>query len=213
MEKDGWRFVGPACCLVVVSAGLGWWTGNTIFIAGCALFAVMAGYLVFFFRDPERQAPAGDGWVVSPADGKVLGVETDADGRRRIAIFLSVFDVHVNRAPVTGTVDSVRYLPGRFFKAFDPRASKENEQVIVTVNSRYGLIEFALIAGILARRVVCRLKVGQQLQIGQRIGLIRFGSRAEVVLPAGISPMVQRGDRVKGGITPLARLEAGDSDA
>lgn len=209
MEKDGWRFVGPIMSLLVVSAGLGWWTGNAVFFAGCVLFAIMAGYLAFFFRDPERQPPAGNGWVVSPADGRVLSVETETDGRQRIAIFLSVFDVHVNRAPVTGTVDSVRYQPGRFFKAFDSRASKENEQAVVLVDSADGLIEFALIAGILARRVVCRLKPGQQLQLGQRIGLIRFGSRAEVVLPAGIPALVQRGDRVKGGITAVARLGTG----
>jgi len=210
MEKDGWRFVGPACGLLAVFALLAWWTGSSYFLVGSVFFALLAGFFAFFFRDPERQPPEGDGWVVSPADGRVLGIATDPDGRRRIAIFLSIFDVHVNRAPVTGTIVSVRYRPGRFLKAFDPRASKENEQAIVTVNSAYGLVEFALIAGILARRVVCHLKAGQRLRLGERIGLIRFGSRAEVVLPPEVPILVHPGDRIKGGISPVARFRVKD---
>ena len=212
MEKDGWFFVIPAGVLMIGFAAWGSWTGNYIVYGFAAFFAVMTGFLAFFFRDPQRQPPEGSGWVVSPADGKILSIDTDPDGRRRIAIFLSVFDVHVNRAPIAGTVDSVQYRPGRYFKAFDPRASKENEQAAITVSSPSGPVEFALIAGILARRVVCRIETGQMLQLGQRVGLIRFGSRAEVVLPPDVSIMVHPGDRVKGCATPLARFAGKDSN-
>lgn len=206
METDGWRFVGPACALAIVCWVAGWWVGNRVLLTIGLVFVVFAGFFAYFFRDPERQPPAGEGWIVSPADGRVLSVETDADGRRRIAIFLSVFDVHVNRAPIAGIVESVDYRPGRFFKAFDPRASKENEQAVMVIDSEYGKIEFALIAGILARRVVCRLTVGQQVTTGERVGLIRFGSRAEIVIPAGVPIVVRPGDHVNGGLSPLARF-------
>ncbi|MCK5642190.1 MAG: phosphatidylserine decarboxylase [Gammaproteobacteria bacterium] len=206
METDGWRFVGPACGLAIVCLVVGCWVGNRTLLSVGFVFVVLAGFFTYFFRDPERQPPEGKGWIVSPADGKVLSVETDMDGRSRIAIFLSVFDVHINRAPIAGIVESIDYRPGRFFKAFDPRASKENEQAVVVIDSEYGKIEFALIAGILARRVVCRIDVGQRLKTGERVGLIRFGSRAEVVVPAGVPVLVQPGEHVQGGATPLARF-------
>lgn len=206
MEKDGWRFVGPAGIVTVVLLGMRWLTGNVLFLAIGGLGLAATAFLAFFFRDPQRQPPEGDGWIVSPADGRVLDIADDPQGGRRIAIFLSVFDIHVNRAPVTGRVEAIDYRPGRFLKAYDPRASTENERAIVTMDSIHGPIEFALIAGILARRVVCRLTTGQDLRLGERIGLIRFGSRAEIVVPAGAEVLVTRGDRVKGGVTPLARF-------
>jgi phosphatidylserine decarboxylase len=205
METDGWRFVGPACVLALMCGVGGWWSGSKILLSAGFVCLVLAGFSAYFFRDPDRQPPAGPGWIVSPADGTVLSVAADPDGRNRIAIFLSVFDVHVNRAPVAGTVESVEYRPGRFFKAFDPRASQENEQAVIVINSVYGKIEFSLIAGILARRVVCRLAEGQQVQIGERVGLIGFGSRAELVLAPDLPILVKPGDRVKGGATALAR--------
>ncbi len=209
METDGWRFVGPACALAIVCWVVGWWIGNRALISVGFVCVALAGFFAYFFRDPERQPPEGAGWVVSPADGKVLSVEADPDGRNRIAIFLSVFDVHVNRAPIAGTVESVEYRPGKFFKAFDQRASKENEQAVIVINSAYGKIEFSLIAGILARRVVCRVTKGQQVQTGERVGLIRFGSRAELVLPPEVPILVKPGDKVEGGATALARFEVG----
>ena len=213
METDGWRFVGPMAGLMIICLGLWWRTGSKILLTAGVVCGIVAVFMAYFFRDPDRQPPAGHGWVVSPADGKVLSIEDEPDGRRRIAIFLSVFDVHVNRAPITGTVASVDYRPGKFFKAFDPRASKENEQAVIVINSAHGPIEFSLIAGVLARRVVCRIESGQEVQIGQRVGLIRFGSRAEIVLPPEAKILVQPGDRVKGCLTPVARFEQRDADA
>jgi len=211
MEKDGWRFVGPAGIVTVVLLGMRWLTGNVLFLAIGGLGLAVTAFFAFFFRDPQRQPPQGDGWIVSPADGRVLDIADDPRGGRRIAIFLSVFDVHVNRAPVTGRVEAIDYRPGRFLKAYDPRASTENERAIVTMDSAHGPIEFALIAGILARRVVCRLTTGQDLRLGERIGLIRFGSRAEIVVPAGAEVLVTRSDRVKAGVTPLARFRVNSS--
>ncbi len=209
MELDGWRFVGPAAGLALICLGLGWRSGSKLLISGGVVLALLALFCAYFFRDPERTVPEGKGWVVSPADGKILSVANDPDGRIRIAIFLSVFDVHINRAPISGTVKSVEYRPGKFFKAFDPRASKENEQAVIVIDSEYGPVEFSLIAGILARRVICRVHSGEELIIGQRVGLIRFGSRAEVVLPAGTSILVKSGDKVKGAATALARFTSG----
>ena len=206
MEADGWRFVGPAAGLALVCLGFGWRSGSKILISGGVILALLALFCAYFFRDPERTVPEGAGLVVSPADGKILSVENDPDGRIRIAIFLSVLDVHINRAPISGTVTSVEFRPGKFLKAFDPRASKENEQAIIVIDSEYGPVEFSLIAGILARHVVCRVDTGDQLTIGQRVGLIRFGSRAEVVLPAGTPVLIKPGDRVKGAETALARF-------
>jgi len=213
METDGWRFVGPMAGLTIIFLGLWWRTGSKILLTAGVVCGIAAIFTAYFFRDPERQPPEGLGWVVSPADGRISRIENDPDGRRRIAIFLSVFDVHVNRAPIAGTVASVNYRPGQFFKAFDPRASKENEQTVIVINSAFGPIEFSLIAGILARRIVCRIEPGQEVQIGQRVGLIRFGSRAEIVLPPEANILVQPGDRVKGCLTPVARFEQKDADA
>jgi phosphatidylserine decarboxylase len=212
MEKDGWRFVGPAGILAVILLVWGWTGGGLVAVVAGVLCAVAGGFLVFFFRDPQRQPPDGEGWIVSPADGRVLSVDT-VHGGRRVAIFLSVFNVHVNRAPATGTVKEIDYKRGRFLKAYDPRASTENERVVVTMDSACGLIEFALIAGILARRVVCRLSEGQHVRLGERIGLIRFGSRAEVVVPSTATLLVKPGDRVAGGLTPLARYGTGNPHA
>jgi len=206
MDTDGWRFVGPAWALVIFCWFVGWRADSTAITVAGFVCVIPAVFFVWFFRDPERRAPEGDGWIVSPADGKVLSVETEANGSNRIAIFLSVFDVHVNRAPIAGTVESVVYRPGRFLKAFDPRASKENEQAVIIINSAHGKIEFSLIAGILARRVICRIAAGYRVQTGQRVGLIRFGSRAEIAVPPTAPILVRPGDRVRGGATPLARF-------
>jgi phosphatidylserine decarboxylase len=174
---------------------------------GSAPALVLAAFVLYFFRDPERHTPAGEGLVVSPADGKVTAVERRPDGTR-VSIFLSVFDCHINRAPVAGVVASARHTPGRFRPAWDPRVSHENERnhlVIQAADGEYGLTQ---IAGILARRIVCRKRPGDSVSRGERIGLIQFGSRTDLHLPAGLEPEVRVGERVRGAVTVLARRTA-----
>ena len=168
----------------------------------------LAAFVLYFFRDPDRLVPAGD-VVVSPADGKIVDVrEIELDGRRawKISIFLSVFDVHVNRSPLSGTIRSLRYQPGRFLMAFRPEASVENEQNTVTVEGDGVTVVFKQIAGTIARRIVFRKKLGDRVERGERVGLIKFGSRVDVFLQIETPPAVVVGDRVSGGSSVLARL-------
>ena len=168
---------------------------------------VLAAFFLWFFRDPQRVIPATAGAVVSPADGKVTDVSTVEleDGpRRRISIFLSVFDVHVNRSPISGVIRDVRYQHGQFRNAMDAASAQHNEQNIVAVEGEGQRLVFKQIAGILARRIVFTKKVGERVARGERVGMIKFGSRTDVLLEAGADVQVKVGDRVKGGASVLA---------
>ena len=168
---------------------------------------LLATFVLYFFRDPERTVPDED-VVVSPADGRVVDLrQVELDGRKmwRISIFLSLFNVHVNRSPIAGVIRDVCYTPGRFFVASRPEASAENEQNTVTVEGEHFTVTFKQIAGILARRIVFWKKPGDQVLCGERVGLIKFGSRVDLFLPIEIPPSVAVGDRVKGGVSILAR--------
>jgi phosphatidylserine decarboxylase len=143
---------------------------------------------------------------VSPADGKIVDILAEADGTTRISIFLSIFDVHVNRAPIGGRVESVSYLPGRFKAAFDSSASIENEQNVLVIDGGSYRIKFSQIAGILARRIVCWKKPGDSVRKGERIGLIKFGSRVDTFLPQDVRVAVKLGDKVRGGSSIIGRL-------
>ncbi len=168
---------------------------------------VLAAFFLWFFRDPQRVIPAAAGAVVSPADGKVTDVSTVEleDGpRRRISIFLSVFDVHVNRSPISGVIRDVRYQHGQFRNAMDAASAQHNEQNIVTVEGEGQRLVFKQIAGILARRIVFTKKIGDRVERGERVGMIKFGSRTDVLLEAGADVQVKVGDRVKGGASVLA---------
>ncbi len=205
MASDGWLFVIPALVVAVLGAVL-LRAGSSLGWPVAILGLLAVGFLAFFFRDPERTAPDDPGVVVAPADGTVLSVAMLPDGRRQIDIFLSVFNVHVNRAPVSGTVISSEYHPGRFLVASRGEAATQNERQDLTMDSPIGAVQFAQIAGILARRIVCRVKPGDRLKIGDRIGLIRFGSRMQVIVPPATEPIVSPGDKVRAGETVIARV-------
>jgi phosphatidylserine decarboxylase len=170
---------------------------------------LLAFFFLWFFRDPERAIPQEAGAVVSPGDGTVTDVATATVGgqeQTRLSIFLSVFDVHVNRSPIMGVVREVRYQRGRYLNAMNQASADLNEQNIVTVEGDGQRVVFKQIAGLLARRIVFHPKVGDRLERGQRVGLIKFGSRVDVVLDASARVNVKVGDRVKGGASVLAYL-------
>jgi phosphatidylserine decarboxylase len=202
MVPDGYYYAVP---LVGAALLLGWLAS-----AAWALPALLlAGFFLWFFRDPERAIPDAAGAVVSPADGKVTDVSPLTVGgvrRTRISIFLSVFDVHVNRSPIAGVIRDVRYQKGKFLNAMNAASAEHNEQNVVTVEGDGHSVVFKQIAGLLARRIVFNKKVGDRVGRGERIGLIKFGSRVDVLLDASASPQVKIGDRVKSGASVLAYL-------
>jgi phosphatidylserine decarboxylase len=174
-----------------------------------SLPVLLALCFLWFFRDPERTIPTGPGEIVSPADGVVTDaewIETTVGSRFRLSIFLSVFDVHVNRAPVSGTVKAVEYREGQFLNAMNRISAVANEQTLVVIDADGCEVSYKQIAGLLARRIVCTVKVGDRVQRGQRVGMIKFGSRVDVLMPADAVPRVHSGSRVHGGSTILAVL-------
>jgi phosphatidylserine decarboxylase len=169
----------------------------------------LAAFFLWFFRDPERRIPEGDGLIVSPADGKVEGaewIETSSGSRFRVTIFLSVVDVHVNRVPISGRVTLVEYREGEFLNAMDPESAVVNEQTLIVIEDGRFTVSFKQIAGLLARRIVCNLKAGDNVLRGQRMGMIKFGSRVDVLMPADVELRVKPGERVKGGSSILGVL-------
>jgi len=170
---------------------------------------LLAAFFLWFFRDPQREIPAGAGLVVSPGDGLVtetVAISTPDGPRQRISIFLSVFNVHVNRSPIGGVLSRVQYQKGLYLNAMNPASAERNEQNIVTVRGEGYEVTFKQIAGLLARRIVFNLKEGDTVERGQRVGLIKFGSRVDVLLPAEATLMVKVGERVQGGASVLAAL-------
>lgn len=201
MVRDGIYY---ALGMVVVAALL-WWVGASFF---AVIPLLLAFFFLWFFRDPEREIPAEPGLIVSPADGKVTDVSPiQLNGRpcTRISIFLNVFDVHVNRSPIGGVIRNVVYQPGKFGSAMDGISADQNEQNIVTVEGQGMVVVFKQIAGVLARRIVFTKKVGDVLRRGERVGLIKFGSRTDVIFPNPAELQIKVGDRVKGGSSILAR--------
>jgi phosphatidylserine decarboxylase len=212
MVRDGYIY---GLSLLAVAAALKWFTGEWIW---CIVPVLLAAFFLWFFRDPQRTVPAGDGLIVSPGDGLVTetaAISTPEGSRQRISIFLSVFDVHVNRAPIGGVLSRVRYQNGKFLNAMNPASAERNEQNTVTVRGQGAdegfEVTFKQIAGLLARRIVFRCNEGQSVERGQRVGLIKFGSRVDVVLPSSAVLRVKVGDRVKGGASVLAAMPQGES--
>jgi phosphatidylserine decarboxylase len=204
MVRDGYFY---ALGLLGAAVVLEWFAGP----AWAILPLLLAIFFLWFFRDPERLIPDLPGAVISPADGKVTDISPVSIGGERfvrISIFLNVFDVHVNRSPITGVISDVRYQRGKFLNAMNQASAEENEQNVVRVESDGQTIVFKQIAGLLARRIVFNPKVGDRLERGQRIGLMKFGSRMDVLLDLSASLQVKVGDRVRGGETVLAYLQA-----
>ena len=195
--------------VIALLASLAWPRVFTWLVTGLllALFAL----LLYFFRDPERHSPVGDGLFLAPADGKVMAVQREHEARFlegeavRISIFMSLTDVHVNRMPIDGRVELVEHVAGRFLQAFRPESSDVNEHNLIGLNTRYGRVLVKQVSGIMARRIVCWAQPGQELEAGDRLGLIKFGSRVDLHLPAGAEPAVEVGDRTLAGVTVLAR--------
>jgi phosphatidylserine decarboxylase len=198
IAKEGYPYIAILGVLAIIAFIAGWkWPGLALL--------VLTAFVTFFFRDPDRTFEGTARQIASPADGKVVSVRQE-NGQEAISIFLSVFDVHINRAPISGNVTAVDYYKGKFLLAFDERASGENERNSITMEGQGHQIRFVQIAGLIARRIVCWSKPGENLAVGDRIGLIKFGSRVDVFLPAGSKIYVKRGDRVVGGKTPLGEL-------
>ncbi|MGH7794393.1 MAG: phosphatidylserine decarboxylase family protein [Candidatus Binatia bacterium] len=206
IAKEGYPLILTGAALTTVAAVAGWKIASTAL--GIATLAV-AG----FFRDPERRIPTGEGLVVAPADGKVVsiadvsGAARFCDAVTRVSIFLSPLDVHINRMPVAGTVQEVRYEPGKFLAAYKEEASERNEQnSLKVVDPQERLFGVVQIAGVLARRIVCRVNPSDILRRGDRFGLIMFGSRTDLYLPRGCKLEISEGQRVKGGETIVGRF-------
>ncbi len=196
IASEGWPFIlGPAAVAVV----LAWlaWPKTTL------AFGLLALFMAYFFRDPERVPPKREGVVLAPADGKVVEIREVTDHfvgpGRRVSIFLSPLDVHINRAPIGGLVVGVEYRAGRFLQAYRAEASEVNERATIRLQGQDLRVAVTQIAGVLARRVVCRLRGGEKLQAGERFGMIRFGSRVDLILPQGVGIEALVGDRVRGG--------------
>jgi phosphatidylserine decarboxylase len=206
------RLIAGALLLMAVAAAIIWPRFYTILLA--VLLALVWAMLVHFFRDPERTPPAQEAAFVSPADGRVVEIRHVVEPSFvqgptvKVGIFMSLFDVHVNRAPVTGRVALVEHVSGQFRQAFRPEAAEVNEHNLIGLETSHGRILINQIAGILARRIVCWVTPGQELERGQRLGLIKLGSRVEVYLPPDAAVTVAMGDQVYAGTTVLARSTA-----
>jgi phosphatidylserine decarboxylase len=204
MVRDGY-FYGAG---LLAAAGLLFWLTSWPWAIAPVL---LAAFFLWFFRDPRRTVPAGPGLIVSPGDGLVtetVMLDTPQGKRQRISIFLSVFNVHVNRSPIAGTITEVRYQKGLYLNAMNPASADRNEQNIVTVRGDGFEVTFKQIAGLLARRIVFTPVLGSTLARGERVGLIKFGSRVDVLLPAEAVLRVKPGVRVQGGASILAEMPA-----
>jgi phosphatidylserine decarboxylase len=203
MARDGIIYVLVPGALAIVAIVLGYWPVGI-------LFGVLTAFMAFFFRDPRREPPTDENLVVSPADGRVTRVQRvdqqSDDSPTLVSIFLSPFDVHINRAPIAGEITRVAYMKGKFLIATDETASLVNEQNALTIEGEKITVVCKQIAGILARRIVCWKHAGERVTLGERFGLIKFSSRTDIVMPANVSVLVKEGDRVKGGTSIIGRI-------
>ncbi len=198
MAKEGVPFVLVPLVAAVAVAYFGYWVIALLLI-------LLAGFMLYFFRDPSRTIPDGDGLIVSAADGRVTRIESSED-RKLVSVFLSPFDVHINRSPIGGTITRIAYVRGKKTPATSDQSSFVNERNTLEIAGTDLAVSCTQIAGILARRIVCWAKEGDTLERGQKFGLIKFSSRTDVVMPVNAEITVKIGDRVKGGETVIGRL-------
>ena len=204
LAKEGFIFILPLLIITLLMLLFSFYWAALIFGLGFV-------FVASFFRDPERSIPNDPNVIVSPADGKVTEIVTETEpinGKscKRVTIFLSVFNVHINRVPIAGTIEEIRYNPGKFLAAFNPKASIDNEQNIILINNGKTHVLVKQIAGLIARRIVCWPKKGDYYESGQRYGLIRFGSRVDILLPENTKLSVVCGDHVSGGSSIIGYL-------
>jgi phosphatidylserine decarboxylase len=205
IAKEGLLFIAPSLALAVLFLGVGWWPLGVVFL-------LLAAAFVFFFRDPARKIPEDERLVLSPADGKVLMIDSlpshpDLPGPvTRVCIFLSLFDVHLTRAPLTGTVRRVDYHPGKFFPAYRDEAGKLNESNSLLIQGEKLAVSLKQIVGVAARRIKCFVRADDRIVRGQKIGLMYFGSRVEVCLPPGTKIKTDVGQKVKAGESVIAEV-------
>jgi len=214
MVKDGYWYSLPLILIGGGLLGLGFfWPGRFFFLAA-AFFLILALFVLNFFRDPERSVPSGPGVLVSPADGRVVEIRAEEEAgrpRQRISIFMSPLNVHVNRSPVAGSIESIVYRKGSFHMASEPRASVENECNTFTLASADGEIVVRQIAGVLARRIVFWKNVGDRVERGERVGMIKFGSRVDILVSPEVTLSVKVGEHVKAGSTIIGTSRASSS--
>ncbi len=206
MVREGIPFVLGAALPAIVFAALFVVLGGIVYLVAGIVFIMLAAFMAYFFRDPERHTPAGDDIIVSAADGRVTRVEDRADSTF-VSVFLSPLDVHVNRSPIAGVVTAVDYIKGKKNPATSDEASLINERNSLTIENPKMTVVCTQIAGIVARRIVCHSKKGDNLELGERFGLIKFSSRTDLLMPKAVDLMVKVGDRVVGGETIIARLK------
>ena len=197
--KDAYRFLIPLLAATVLAFALG-------LSKVAILVLLLAAFVAFFFRNPRREIPSDPRVIVSPADGRVVKIER-VGNVTKLSIFLSIFNVHVNRSPIAGRIEAIDYRRGKFKAAFNHAASVENERNVIMVAQGNIKLVFTQIAGLVARRIVCWKRVGDTVSKGELIGLIRFGSRVDMLFPAGTDVTVKRGDRVRGGSTPIGIIK------
>ncbi len=213
MVRDGWVMVIPLGALAAGCLAVGYLAPGVVWTVAAAVFAALALFIGFFFRDPARRVPPGEGLVISGGDGRVVAVEELGEDAfiggpaTQISVFLSIVNVHVNRIPISGVVKLRQHIEGRFRLAFKDEASGDNAQMVLGIEGDRGRVLIKQIVGFVARRIVCNVHEGDQVRIGDRFGLIRFGSRIDVVVPAGAEIRVKNGDRVRGGETILGVLK------
>ncbi len=213
IHSAGWPFIAIFASLTA----LGGWLWNPVFVIG----GILTAWCTYFFRDPERFTPTREGLIVSPADGVVQMIteavppselEMPIEALTRVSVFMNVFDVHVNRAPVDGHISGLGYRPGKFLNASLDKASEDNERQAVKIRTDDGTeVAFVQIAGLVARRILCWVERDQPIRVGERFGMIRFGSRVDVYLPKGVSPLVVVGQKAVAGETVLADMRSDEA--
>lgn len=212
MAKEGISMVIWGIAISILIFFIYFATRLQIFLLLTFLAMLFTVFTFYFFRDPDRVIPDKENIIVSPADGRILAIDTVQEtsfinGEAiKVSIFLSVFNVHITRIPISGTVKHLQYKKGKFLPAFADKASQENEQMIIGIETEKEKILFKLIAGLIARRVVCHLKENQTVTIGKRCGMIKFGSRVDIFLPKQTKILVKKGDKVKGGESIIGEL-------